>query len=326
MSDLQIALGWLTQYSPSRITFNTRLRLNQMENPTIAQADFLREQTASLLLPSVRADAFEKQELLLRTACLQHARGWIADSYASLAQAAAIHLPEANRVLVAQWMLGLVEWQINERESAYARCTAVRDAFKQSLAAAEDQKQQPGIRYCTEVLDEIGVAFSGSVEEAFASYNAFSATRIQGLIRQLHDRALEEMRRLNFTPASLRLDDMIRQARRDTDRLVLPEVLVYCALDLLHMGDPAKAIEYLVEAVAKLPPESHQQAVALWMRGAIRVTSPVTRIPGVQDWETAQAIFESLQVTSERQRQPEMVRWYAECAKNLRAAQQTIDL
>lgn len=326
MSELQTALGWLTQFSPSRITFNTRLRLIQMENSIIAQADFLRERTASLMLPSVRADAFEKQELLLRVACLQYSRGWIADCYASLAQAAAIQLPEANRVLVAQWMLGWMEWQINERESAYARCSAVRDAFKRSLAAAVDQNQQPGIRYCTEVLDEIGVIFAGSVEEAFASYNTFSSTRIQGLLRQLHDRALEEMRRLNFTPARLRLDDMIRQARRSTDRLVLPEVLVYCALDVLHMGYPAKAIEYLVEAVAKLPPESHQQAVALWMRGAIRVTSPVSRIPGVQDWETAQSIFESLQVTSERQRQPEMVQWYAECTKNLRAAQQNVVL
>lgn len=320
MNSIPRALDWLTHFSPSEISFTTLGYLDNLTDSNLTQPQFTVIYEAALNLPSVQADVREQHELLLRAGCLQLQRDWVTDAYGSLARAAQIELDEPNRTLVAQWLLGIAEWRSHQREAAFGRWMAVRSAFEQSQAVATDQRNNAGLAYFREVLAEINAEMASRLEEAYTWYNAFSKSSVSGVLRTLHDAILQDLRAGQLDPVRLRMQDLIKQARRSPDRSVLAETLVQCALDRLQMDDRDAAVEFLTEAIAKLPPHSHHQAVARWMRGAIRVESPMARLAGLDDWQHAIETFEGLQRTANRQREPEKMRWYAARIQAMNAA------
>lgn len=320
MTAIPRALYWLTHFSPSEITRGTLDYLIQLSDPNLGRAEFTKIFDEALNQPSMQHDRREKHEFLLLAGCLQLQRDWLTDAYATMAAAAQIDPDEANRTLVAQWLLGEAEWRTHHREAAFGRWMAVRSAFEQSLAAAADQRNSQVVSYFREVLTEINIEMAACPEEAYTWYNVFEPSALTGVLRALHEAILHDLRSGQLDAVRLRMQDLIQHARRAPDRSALTETLVQCGLDCLQMGERDFAVKYLTEAIAKLLPHSHRQAVARWMRGAIRVESPMTRLTGLDDWQRAIESFEQLQQISDRQHEPVKMRWYAERIQAMQAA------
>ena len=337
------AFSWLNQFNVSHLTPATRLEVESWTDQSVSDYTFagIKQRVLEAITD---LDPLERPEALLAAALAELQRSLLDASRASVRAALALYPENAanrHRRAVSLWMLGSLEYQALENNTAYSCWQAARLIF-QELAAEQVRRRNPQqARWYYDRLRDMNVEMALEAEEAFSWLNLFPPdlalagrlrsagaavpqkgdvdAHLRGLITRpvpdlpifvVIDRVIDNVQRHRYASARRFMDQLRFLADRSSETGERPEIWLECGLAAHQMDLYEEAVELLRQAAAMFPQRSHQQAVTFWMIGAVlwRVTDRRREL--IPYWNQAIAIFGELEEKADHQDRQGRWEWY----------------
>lgn len=310
------ALGWLN-------AIDNHSRLNDEHKRLMGAA--MRVRT---VLDRVRnlahstKDRFEKAEILLCCAALEHFHGCFPEAVRDAQEALILYDDDDDhRRAVALWILGMAQWELCRNHDAYQNWVEAKKIFKQRQILFQHFPIEQN--WYKNHIWHMDVALACHPEEIESWLNCFEQSNLRASNQQIIKSMHNNIRRQTYSNEEAVIRDL-QEAMRDCEQAYeKAEIYLEFGLGFHKMGKARYAIELLRNAVQNFQPGIglyHKQVVARWMLGAIKWTQPIFQSQAVTHWERCIEEFESLRRWADRDHLPAKEKWYAEHCAILRAA------
>ena len=294
---LEAVHAWLNVINP------THLSLVSGEMLAALRAESLSKKNVDQLIKEVidysqkSADSLEYAEVLTHCAVVRAARGEYKYALSHMQTAVDLYQGSYSKYAVVLWMLGWIEWQLLENRKAYAYWTDARDDFKSQvvrLIATHRMNYFEQIPWFLERIEDMNRELALQPEELYSWINLFDGSHLNETalrFRDLLDRNIAENKNASVYQI---MQDMQNVLLNTPDYQTIPEVLVEAGLAAYQLGIKSEAETLLKRAVGLFHPESHQQASALWMLGAVQLRMEKKISEAFRNWGRSIEIFESI--------------------------------
>ena len=289
--------AWLNVINP------THLSLVSGEKLAALRAESLSKRNEDLLIKEVidysqnSVDLLEYAEVLTHCAVIRAAKLEYKKALSHMQKAVELYQGSDSKYAVALWMLGWIEWQVLENRKAYVHWSDARDNLKTqvvNLSATHRLNSFEQIPWFLERIQDINRELALQPEEAYSWINLFDGSHLNETalrFRDLLDRSIAENKNASVYQI---MQDMQNVLLNTPDYQTIPELLVEAGLVAYQLGIKFESETLLKRAVGLFHPESHQQASALWMLGAVQLRMDKKASETFRNWDRSIEIFESI--------------------------------
>jgi len=312
MANLDEALGWLNVFDVSHLREAIRERLDHLKSGKRSSQEITEEINKLGEESKQNPDRWEYPEVLLIGALIQYrnrhlnaARGFLRDAHRA-------YEGNVHRQAVTQWMLGYVEWELMENDSATTHWEAVRERFSSmaewyhalSLKSNFDTK----------------VTRASLFEEAFGWLNQFEPSHLTRTPRELQAIIEKRLSEIDFMNEDAQntwviyqlMYKLIDETRVSTDFMETAEAYVECGAAAYWMGHVGEAMRYLEMGINQYHPGTHQQAVAKWLLGIVQWDLEGYDDLARRNWQEAIETFEGSALNAQHRNRTDEANWYRE--------------
>jgi len=302
--------GWLNQFSHSNLSNADLLNFFQLNEPKLSyneREDFLRElrktaqntprplQAAEIYL-GISRYFFEKQDLR--------------SAYAEILRATELFRPGTHQQGVTYWLLGMIEWELQENSHAYSHWFLARKTFQDCQFHRIQIGDVKGNLWYSERLEKINLDMASTVEEAEYWLNLFEPSKISDEANHIIG-MLREKIQLRKYPEAYEISRWLSSlGRANLDPGETGEIWVKIGVAIYQMGDFRRAIDFLKKACASFTPFNHQWAVGRWMIGLIYSRIPEEKNNSLIFMSDAIQSFEELRESADFKREIQKRDWY----------------
>jgi tetratricopeptide (TPR) repeat protein len=312
MADLIDALEWLNAFDESHLRISTRERLERIRDLPRNNEDIADELESLLTESSNFGDPWEYPEVLVHSALIMYRNRHINTARGLLQDAVRAYNDHYHRRAITQWMLGYVEWEILENDSATHNWEAAREGFANMAEWYRKRAEQS--QFATKV------SRAGMFQEVFSWLNQHESSHLtrtprelQSIIARRLDEGLADEEAPQDTWVIYQLIyKLIDVTRSSTDYMETAEAYVESGVAAYRMGHLDEAMRYLELGINHYHPGTHQQAVAKWLLGIVQ-----WELEGYQDlarrnWQEAIEAFEQAALQSQYRNRMVQAKWYNE--------------
>jgi hypothetical protein len=324
MISLAEALSWLNQFDCCHISAASKVLIQNMNVVPPVKIDRLEYLINTALSGSQSAiDRMEYPEMLLNCAAVNFHRNRLSRAYLHLKEAYQLYSSHVHRKSVASWMLGIIEWKLEDNGSAFLHWNETRTIFEKQIEAGKKTKDQVFVVWYQDRLGLVNVDLALTAEEAYYWLYMFKQYPLvlEGAVLQIRNAMIENYRRKLYPKVWQMMGTFQRIAKASPNYLAYPQALVECGLLAHEIGsNEVEAIRLLKEAVACFPPKSHYQVAARWMLGVMQWRVESEKEAAIKNWQLCQETFEELAISADRQNLQSRRSWYKEKARTMRLA------
>jgi len=294
---LEKAHEWLNVINPTNLSLVSREMIDALRTGSLSDrnVDHLIKELLDQTQKSI--DPLEYAEALTHCAVIRAARGEDKSALGYIQKAVALYESSPYKYAVALWMLGWIEWRLQENRKAYTHWTDARDILKslvKSLTTTHRAEYFQQIPWYLERIEDINLELVWHPEEAYSWINWFEPSHLDqtGLgFRDLLDQKIAENKSASVYQVMQALQ---RQMLDSPDNQAAPEMLVEAGLAAHQLGIGYESELLLKQAIGLYRPESHQQASVYWMLGAVQLAIEGKTLEAIRNWERSIEIFERI--------------------------------
>jgi tetratricopeptide (TPR) repeat protein len=312
MNDLNEALQWLNMFDKSHLRDTTRARLDDLKSEMRSSQEIADEIGKLVADSRQNEDALEYPEVLVHGGFIEYINRHLMAAHGFLRDALRIYEGHHHRQAVIQWMLGWIEWELLEIDSATQRWMSVHDTFSVmgEWYLGQAQKINYGMRVTRAAL----------FEEAFGWLNIFEPSHLIGPARELQTIMDQKLVEMDFSKEAENatwviyqlMDKLLDETHRSTDIMETAEAYIECGLAAYHMGHMSEAVRYLEMAIHRYQPDTHQQAVAKWLVGIIQWDLDGHEDLARRNWHEAIKTFEQNGLNALHRNLSSQASWYTD--------------
>jgi hypothetical protein len=129
MADLNDALEWLNAFDISHLRNSTRERIERLNSISSSHQEVKEEIDALMQESRSSGDPWEYPEVLVHAGLIEYRSRHLNTARGLLQDAVRAYDGHYHRRSVTQWMLGFIEWELLENESATLNWDAAREGF-----------------------------------------------------------------------------------------------------------------------------------------------------------------------------------------------------
>lgn len=320
MNDLNEALQWLNMFDKSHLRDTTRARLDDLKS-VARSSQSIADAIEKLVDDSKRnTDPLEYPEVLVNGGIIEYSSGHLNAATGYLRDALRGYEGSHHRQAVTQWLLGQIEWELLESDSATQRWMSVDDFFSEI--------GEWYIRQAQKIRFDTSVNRACLFEEVFGWLNMFEPSHLSDASRELQmimDQRLVDMDvsgedKMNTWAIYQLMDKLVNQTRGSTDFMETAEAYIECGLAEYRMGHFREALRYLNLGIQQYHPATHQQAVAKWLAGIVHWHLEGNDDLARQNWQEAIQIFEQVGLNAHHRNRSSQASWYSDILMVMNAA------
>jgi tetratricopeptide (TPR) repeat protein len=328
------ALSWLTHFENTHLRRTTQAMLRHLNDMDVDEDK--RQQMIETALEQSRAnpDQLECPELLLHLAAQYFADDDLSMALEYTRQARQFYAEGTHQNAVAAWMQGIAAWKSEQNWLAFTCWYDARQAFGQLARQQEDAGNHANAGWYLNLLERLDMNLAVKPEEAYTWLDYFDPSRlsanalamVEEISQLVNQEVLTESDQQNILA---RVNELNALGTNSVDPLESAEVLVECAMIHYRLAGFSKAAGLLDNAVQIFPPNSHQQAVTLWLQGLMEWHSLAARGQSIAHGTESHRLFAELAQLSGQSARPEQAAWYTAredtLLRILRKRKQTLD-
>ncbi len=302
--------GWLNQFSPSNLSSRDLLNFFQLNDgrlSIVARNDALEElrKTAQNTPKPLHA-----AEIYLGLSRYFYEKQDLRSAYVEALRASEMFRPGTHPQGVAYWLLGMIEWELQENPHAYSHWFVSRKTFLDCQSQRSQMGDSNGVLWYVSALEKIRMEMAGTVEEAEYWLNFFEPSKIREESNHMIEKLKGSIQQRKF-PEAYEISRWISSIGRSSlDHQETGEIWVKIGVAIYQLGDIRRAIEFLKKACAAFTPYTHQWAVGRWMIGLLYSKIPMEKSKGLEFLSNAIQSFEELRRTSDFRKEVSKRDWY----------------
>ncbi len=320
MSELTDGLQWLNKPDTSHLSAAIRKRLTRVMNSREDQQAVFEEIDRLLNDTRISLDPLEHPEALVYCAVavfyrrrLNTARGYLQDAVRE-------YDASAYRQAVARWMLGFVEWNMFERDSAVANWQAAHEAVQSLVSWYQELSEH--------LNEDTRFARANGFTEAIRWLNEFEPSHMSAgsveVVEMLNQYITAAERtgsvELNTWSVYQLIDKLKAGTEESDDYMETAEAFVECGYAAYRMRHYVQAVRCLRMAAKHYHPFTHQEAVVRWALGIVQWEMEPYWGEAQSNWEHAIDIMEELSLNARYQNLDDRWQWYNETIETMRNA------
>jgi hypothetical protein len=310
MISMKDAFGWLNIDDRSHLTHVNRLSLYQLQDARVPEAHkkaMIRELRASI---ASNKDLMEGLEVIMTVAEYEFQHEDYLSSKQDLLFCVENYRPGSHRRAVANWMLGIVSWMVQDYQMGYNNWFQARQIF---IDCAIEKGRVPAsemVNWYYKQIDQMRLDMACTVEESMLWLNYFEPSRLSETARQLSERIRKEIDQKRY-PQAYEIGNLLASISKNRlDPSETAEVWVVIGLAAYQMGNPRWAVDYWKRGSSGFTPWSHQWAVTRWMIGLASWKIPTENQRAVRCWMDAVETFQDLKLNADRVGDTARRDWY----------------
>lgn len=322
MIDLTETLDWLSAIDDRSYLTDEARRLIR-EGNTLDRSD----RRAKWIVERLRGagqssrEPLEKAEILLHCAGLAFLHGWHTQAAMDANEALLACQNDEHRRGVAHWILGTVQWKLDQHDRAYTNWVTARKIFGGLQILYQHFPEQRD--WYRNGLRQMGAEVVLCPEEIETWLNCFEGSGLGLPTKQIVKRVRANLCKEPYSDLYAFIDELKQAIESSKNAYERGEVCLEFGLALYETKNISSAIDVLRRAVQNFYPGIgiyHKQVVARLMLGAVERLNSSTYNQAVADWKRSIAEFEQLRVWAERDKLQQKKQWYDERLELLRAA------
>ena len=322
MIDLSETLGWLS-------AIDNHSYLNDEARRLIKEGNMLdrSDRRAKWIVERLRGagqssrEPLEKAEILLHCAGIAFLHGWHMQAANDANVALLACQNDEHRRGVAHWILGAVQWKLNQNDQAQTNWVKARKIFGVLQVLYQNLPDQRD--WYRNGLRQMGAEAVLCPEEIETWLNCFEVSSLALPTKQIVQRVRTNICKEPQADLYALIGDLKQAIEKSKNAYERAEVCLEFGLVLYQTRHISSAIDVLRRSVQNYIPGIgiyHKQVVARLMLGAVERLDSSTYNQAVDDWKRSIAEFEQLRVWAERDKLQQKMQWYAERLELLKAA------
>jgi tetratricopeptide (TPR) repeat protein len=257
-------------------------------------------------------DPWEFPEVLIHSAIIEYNNRRLITARGYLKDAVRGYHGHYHRRAVALWMLGYIEWELLETDSATQNWEAAREGFVWMGEWYQNRAIQS--------LNVTKVTRASLFDEAFGWLNIHEPSKLKRtprelltiISRRLDERNLDEENAQDTWVIYQLIYKLIDETSTSTDYMETAEAYVECGLAVYRMGHLGEAMRYLELGINQYHPLTHQQAVAKWLLGIVQWDLEGYEDLARKNWQDAIGTFEQNALQSQHRNRTQQSKWYSD--------------
>jgi tetratricopeptide (TPR) repeat protein len=312
MADLNDALEWLNAFDVSHLRDATRDRLERLRSIQRSNQEVNEEIEALVKESRSSGDPWEYPEVLVHAGLIEYRSRHLNTARGLLQDAVRAYDGHYHRLSVTQWMLGFVEWELLENESATLNWDAAREGFTNMGEWYQNRTEKSQF--------ETKVIRAALFDEAFSWLNYHEASHLSRTPRELQtiiakrldESQVDDETALDTWVIYQLMFKLVDETRSSTDYMETAEAYVECGTAAYRMGHLGEAMRYLELGINHYHPGTHQQAVAKWLLGIVQWDLEGYEDLARRNWGEAIGIFEQSALQAQHRNRMVQAKWYSE--------------
>jgi tetratricopeptide (TPR) repeat protein len=320
MITLTEAFGWLNVDDKSHLSSVNQLSLYQLQDtrvPDRHKEALIRELRAT---SNTCQDVLEGLEVLITIARYAAELGDLQGARQDLVEAIRRYRPISHRMAMAKWMLGIVEWKLQDNNQAYANWFLARSIFQKCVEEKLRVTATDMVRWYSRQIERMHLDMTCTAEEAFFWLTFFEPSQLSEPAKQLSQQITKDIVQKKYAQAYEIGNSLATISRNRMDPTETAEVWVVVGLAAHQMGNPRKAVDYWTRGAAAYTPWGHHWAVVRWMIGVALWNIPGETDRAMRSWMDAADTFQELRTAADRAADTNKRDWYENTARIMKLA------
>jgi len=322
MIDIFEALSWLNQFDGSNLSMPVQSLVEIIDDPRTTEATLKGTCAHAHSMSEVSPNYLERPELLLHCGAAYYQHDYALEAIRLIRDAYDAYEPDEHYRAVTAWMLGTSAAAASDFNLAFLSWDEARCIFS-SLAAQKLSDHDPVSRmWYLDRLKEMNRDLVRLPREAYTWLNRFEPSCLSCDVQEIKVKIINSIAKRRVLQAYDFVRDLKLVCNGHRDHLETSEIMLECGLQFYTLGNIADAADILNRSVSSFPPQSHKQAVARWMLGAVQWHSRDMRHSALASWERSIDNFKNLALKADYEDKQKQKEWYLGLIEVLEPASQ----
>lgn len=322
MIEMYEALSWLNCFGDTNLSLPVRSLVEIIDDPRTTEENLKGTCAHAHSMSEYSHNPFERSEVLLHCGAAYYRRDFALEAVRLIRDAYMTYDPDDHYRAVAAWMLGISAAAASDFILGYhawdeARCIYTRLA-EQNLTLHRPVERS----WYLDRLKEMNRDLACLPREAFTWLNRFEPTNLSPRNQEIKKMLINSIAKRQVLRTYEIIRDLQLLCRNSSDYREPPEILLECGLQFFLLGNVFDAVDLIRQSVASFPPQSHRQAVARWMLGAVQWYSRDLRRDALLNWEQSIDSFKNLALKADYEDKQTQKDWYLKLCEVLELAAQ----
>lgn len=312
MISMSQALGWLNQLDQSHLSQKSVFTLWQISQTNLTE--FEKEKLIDAAIYNTRdsADPIEYAEVLVNCGKIQVDRNRLPQGHIYLDYARTVYEKRQDRfrLAVVLWMMSIIERKLLENHASHGHARTARGLLEQIKREPTLDQKNNYAWWLQDRISEMDEDLVATPEEAYFWLNQFESTHLKPTSIQFCDSIVAGVREKQFGRVYHLVASLIDITRSSTDPFETSEILAFCGLVNIQMGNSNDAIKLLRKSIVGYDSKLHHQTAVRWMLGMTLFTQPTGISQAVSNCNLCISDMEKLKSNAEQRNRPHELSWY----------------
>ncbi|MCE1255265.1 MAG: hypothetical protein LWX83_17165, partial [Anaerolineae bacterium] len=219
---------------------------------------------------------------------------------------------DAHRKAITYWLLGYNALAMEDLPQTYYNWSIARETFTDITKGKGVSITRPDVlNWYQERLVEINKLMAATcIQEVYAWLDVPEHGHLDDQTQDYYRKILASISQRKNHDAHQLIDSLMHLSELSNDLDQYREVLVFCGVAKYQLGSSEEAIKIFKNAIDRLPPNSHRQAVTYWLLGITQWRVPRLREEAILKLKDGIQLFKTLRLEADRKHNPVMMKWY----------------